>query len=250
MLRTLLSPLITVFGLLVVAMTTIVLGTTLLVIVRIRPDSKIPSLLARAWARIFLAVTATRSTISGLENIDPDRSYVVVANHISNLDPPFHIARIPLPIRFLAKKELFRIPVFGQAMRAYGIIETDRQAHAAAHRAINEQVAAQVERGMSLIIYPEGTRSKSGSLAPFKRGAFRIAIDNGMPILPTAIVGTHEAWVPGAKIIRGGRARAIVGAPIPVDGLGREDIGTLRDRSYAAVESLLRELGGDDLISP
>jgi 1-acyl-sn-glycerol-3-phosphate acyltransferase len=249
MLRTILSPLITVVGLLIVVIATIVLGTTLMVVVRISPDSKVPGTLARIWSRIFLAVTATRSTIDGLHHIEPGTSYVVVSNHISNLDPPFHIAHLPLPIRFLAKKELFRLPVFGSAMRAYGIVETDRQGQAAAHRAINEQVAVQVARGMSLIIYPEGTRSKSGTLAPFKRGAFRIAIDNGMPILPTALVGTHEAWVPGSKIIRGGSARALVGKPIPVAGLTPQDIGRVRDEAYAAIVDMLRELGGHDLIN-
>lgn len=250
MLRTILSPLITVVGLLMVVIATIVLGTAVIIVVRIRPDSMVPGTLARIWSHVFLAVTATRSSIEGLHNIEPGTSYVVVSNHISNLDPPFHIAHLPLPIRFLAKKELFRLPVFGSAMRAYGIIETDRQGQAAAQRAINGQVAVQVARSMSLIIYPEGTRSKSGKLAAFKRGAFRIAIDNGMPILPTALVGTHEAWVPGAKLIRGGHARALVGEPIPVEGLGREHIGELRDRAHAAVEDLLRDLGGHDLIGP
>ncbi|MDX1689763.1 MAG: lysophospholipid acyltransferase family protein [Acidimicrobiia bacterium] len=243
MVRRILSPITTVVGLTIVAVATIVLGTTLMVVVRIRPESRIPEALARLWSRIFLAVTLTPSSIDGLEHVDPSTSYVVVSNHMSNLDPPFHIAHLPIPIRFLAKKELFRIPVFGQAMRAYGIIETDRQAHAAAHRAINEQVARQVARGKSLIIYPEGTRSDDGRLRPFKKGAFRIAIDNAMPILPVAITGTHAAWPPGSKLIRGGRARALVGEPIPVDGLDSSDISDLRDRAHAEVDRLLEELG-------
>ena len=240
--RRILSPIITMVSLTIVAATTIVLGTILMAVVRIRPESRIPEALARTWASIFLFVTLTRPSIEGLERIDTSASYVVVSNHISNLDPPLHIAMLPLPIRFLAKKELFKVPVLGPAMRAYGIIETDRQAHGAAHRRINTQVAAQISRGKSLIIYPEGTRSADGTFRAFKKGAFRIAIDNGMPILPVAIAGTHAAWVPGKKLIRGGRARAIVGEPIPVDGLETSDITDLRDRSHAAVEALLSEL--------
>jgi 1-acyl-sn-glycerol-3-phosphate acyltransferase len=243
MIRTLLSPLITVFGLLVVAIATLVLGPLLIVIVRFRPESQVSDTLARIWGRLFLTSMVTSSRTDGLEHVDPDTSYVVVSNHISNLDPPFHIAHLPLSIRFLAKKELFRIPVFGSAMRAYGIIETDRQARAAAHRKINEQVAVQVARGKSLIIYPEGHRSVQNTLHGFKKGAFRIAIDNGMPVLPMAVTGTWEAWAPGAKLIKGGRARAMIGEPIPVAGLTAADIDDVKKRAHASVEQLLRDLG-------
>jgi 1-acyl-sn-glycerol-3-phosphate acyltransferase len=120
-------------------------------------------------------------------------------------------------------------------MRAIGIVETDRQAGPAAHRAINEQVARVMEHGWSLIIYPEGTRSRDGELKPFKKGAFRIAVDNGLPVVPITLAGTREAWVPGQKFVRGGPVRMVVGEPIPTEGLGAEAIGAVRDSAHAAI---------------
>jgi 1-acyl-sn-glycerol-3-phosphate acyltransferase len=157
---------------------------------------------------------------------------VLLSNHQSNLDPPFHIAVFceKLSVRFLAKAELFKIPLFAQAMRRIGIVETDRAAHAGAHRKINQQVGVVVERGLSLVIYPEGTRSRDGSLRPLKKGAFRIAIDNDMPVVPIATAGLREAWEPGKKMVRGGRARMVIHEPIPTVSMTPVDIDALRDR--------------------
>src|SRR4030065_544341 len=100
------------------------------------------------------------------------------------LDAPYHLGTMPVGVRFLAKKELYKIPLFGSTLRAVGMVETDRQAGAAAHEDINRQVARVITMGRSLLIYPEGTRSRDAELHDFKKGPFRIAIENGMPVLP------------------------------------------------------------------
>jgi len=228
----------TVVAYVVIVVATLFFGTYVMVLAHFRPDSpQIPAFM-RGWSRIVLWVSGVSWTVSGLEHIDPSRSYVVVSNHISNLDPPLHIAVLPISVRFLAKKELFRIPVFGPAMRAIGIVETDRAAHASAHRAINTQVDRNVARGLSLMIYPEGTRSRDGVLKPFKKGAFRIAADNGLPIVPVAIDGTDDAMRPGSKLLRGGRAVMAIGEPIPTADVRPDQLDALRDRVRTEVERL------------
>jgi len=167
---------------------------------------------------------------------------MIVSNHLSGFDVAMHISRLPVSVRFLAKKELFRIPVLGPAMHAVGMVETDRQAGPAAHRAINEQVARVMDLRPSLIIYPEGTRSRDGELHAFKKGAFRIAIDNSLPVVPVAVWGTREAWPPGSKLVRGGPATMVAHPPIPTAGLGPGDIEPLRDRAHATIAETLERL--------
>lgn len=242
MVRTILAVPRTVIALFVIALATIVLGGYAIVLVRFRPDSPQVAPVMRLWSRLLLWLSGVSWTVEGLEHLDPAAAYVVVSNHTSNLDPPFHMAALPLSIRFLAKKELFRIPVFGRAMRAVGIVETDRAAHASAHRAINQQVRRNVARGLSLMIYPEGTRSRDAEVHDFKKGAFRIAVENGLPVVPVATTGTHRAWPPGGRLIRGGRARMVINPPIPTVDLTSDDLEELRDRVRRVVEMTYEEV--------
>ena len=237
MLRTLLAPFRTVFAVVVVGSATLIAGAYLIVIVRLRPRTRQVPVVMRAWARVFLFCTGTRVTVEGAERIDTSGSYVFVGNHTSNLDIPIIMGKLPVSIRFLAKKELFRVPILGGAMKAIDMVETDRRAGPAAHRAINEQVAAAVAKGLSLMIFPEGTRSADGALLPFKKGAFRIAVDNGMPIAPVSIVGAHDGWRSHGKLIYGGPVRLIIHDPIPTEGYDRSHLDELRDRARQAVLS-------------
>ena len=238
MLRTILSVPRTVLAYLFGVIATIVFGSYALILGRLRPTSPQIARVMRAWARSVLWGSGVSWAVQGVENIDTAQPYVIVSNHISNLDPPFHIASLPVSIRFLAKKELFRIPLFGSAMRSIGIVETDRAGTPRAHRAINTQVERNVERGLSLMIYPEGTRSRDGRMRPFKKGAFRIAADTDLPIIPVAIAGTDAAFPPGSKLIRGGRALMAIGEPIPTEGVGPDGLDALRDRVRGEVERL------------
>lgn len=230
MIRRVLAPFRTVFSLTVVAVLTIILGSFIIVLVKIRPNTRWVTPIMRFWARAFLVVTGTHVTAQGLDKLDPTASYVFSGNHISSMEIPVMISLLPVSVRFLAKKELFGVPVLGPAMRAIHMVRTDRQAGGMAHRAINEQVALVVRAGLSLVIYPEGTRSKDAEMMPFKKGAFRIAIDNGLPVVPVTITGSERVWRPGGKLIYGGNVRLAIHDPIPTTGMGSGDIEVLRDR--------------------
>lgn len=247
MVRFALAAVRTVFGVLVLAVVTLALAAYLIVLLKIRPKTPQARHILKFWGRTFLFLTGTKVVAEGIDRIDPNGSYVFTGNHISNLDVPVMIATLPVSIRFLAKAELFRVPILGGGMRAIHMVETDRSAGAAVHRRINEQVARVVDEGLSLVIYPEGTRSTDAELKPFKKGAFRIAIDNGMSVVPTTITGTERAWRPGSKIVFGGRVHLVVHDPIPVAGYHGEDLDALRDRvrgvvdeSYTALRSRQR----------
>jgi 1-acyl-sn-glycerol-3-phosphate acyltransferase len=226
----------------VVVLYTAVLGTYLIILAKFRPTSPHIDAAARHWGRVCCAVCGARATIEGLDTVDTTRSCVFVSNHISGLDPPFHLAFVPVGIRFLAKKELFKVPIFGPAMRAIGMVETDRQARAAAHRKINEQVARVIEMGRSLIIYPEGTRSRDGELHPFKKGAFRIAVDNGMPVVPITIAGLDKVWQPDSKIVRRGRAIMVFHEAIPTADLKIEDIEDLQAQVHSIIGATYEQI--------
>lgn len=236
MARAILSPFLTLVAILSLGLSTLILGSYLIVLLRIFPRTHQVTPVMRLWARLFLFTTATRATVEGLERLDPRASYVFTGNHISNIDIPVMVGRLPVSVRFLAKKELFGVPVLGRAMRAIHIVETDRKAGPMAHNEINEQVSRVIAEGLSLVIYPEGTRSRNAELMPFKKGAFRIAIDNGMPVVPVTICGSDRVWKPGSKLIRGGPVRLVIHEPIATTGLTQADIGELRDRVRRVVE--------------
>src|SRR5690606_21031007 len=148
------------------------------------------------WSTAWLKAGGVDLEVRGADKVDPSRSYVVVANHASAFDIMACFKALPIPIRFLAKKELFRIPLLATGMRAIGIVEVDRQARVGIHEQINAQAKELIAKGRSVIIYPEGTRTKTGVMGPFKKGAFRIAIGTGLPVLPVTLLGTYEAWRP------------------------------------------------------
>lgn len=221
---------------------TIGLATYVIVAALIRPHHPHIDRVIRFWARRFLGVAPVRLEVTGRERVDTARQYVYVGNHLSNFDIPALFAALPSRIRFLAKKEVYKIPVVASAMRRVGIVKIDREAGQRAHAAINEGIAAAREHGYSLIIFPEGTRSRDGEFHEFKKGAFRIAIANQMDIVPVTIEGTWEVWPPGAKVFHRGRARVVIHDPIPVTGLELADINDLRDQAHAVIEKTWHEL--------
>lgn len=223
---------------------TLIAAPTVMIIAAFNDSSRWIDRIIRTWSRAWLAASGTKLTVVGKENVDPDESYVVVCNHLSTLDIMACFLAVPLPIRYLAKKELFRIPLLAQGMRAIGIIEVDRSARSAVHTEVNRSARELVEKGRSLIIYPEGTRPRDGLLDPFKKGAFTMAISSQLPVLPVAIYGTYHAWRPGTLWVRGGRVTVIVDKPVPTDGLGQPDSGELANHVYRIIADHVSALGG------
>ncbi len=223
---------------------TIIAVAFIAVMVVINDSSPMIEKIIRVWSRAWLAASGTKLEVVGAENLDPGRSYVVVANHLSTLDIMACLLAVPLPIRFLAKKELFRVPVLAQGMRMVGIIEVDRQARGAVHSEVNRQSRELIEKGRSLIIYAEGTRPRNGVMKSFKKGAFTMAISSGLPVLPLSIHGSYEAWPPGTPLVRGGVIKVILDKPVETEGMTASDTGDLRDQVREVIAGRVEALGG------
>jgi 1-acyl-sn-glycerol-3-phosphate acyltransferase len=219
---------------------TIVGALAVITVVVIDPASPAIEKVIRWWSRVWLAASGTKLTVEGREVVVDDRSYIVVANHLSTLDIMVCFLAVDLPIRYLAKKELFRIPLLAQAMRAVGIIEVDREARSAIHNSVNRQAKDLIANHRSLIIYAEGTRPRDGIMKRFKKGAFTMAIASQLPVLPLSIHGTYEAAVPGKPWFKGGAVTAIVDPPIETAGM----TDALRERVHEIIAKRVRDLGG------
>ena len=141
------------------------------------------------WAKSILFVSDVKVRIQGTSNIDPNRSYIFMANHQSNFDILALFAGLPIQFRWLAKAELFKIPIFAHGMRGCGYISIDRSNRESAFKSIRE-AADKIKNGASVMIFPEGTRSLDGKLLPFKKGGFVLALDSGVPIVPMVITGS------------------------------------------------------------
>jgi 1-acyl-sn-glycerol-3-phosphate acyltransferase len=185
-----------------------------------------------------------RFRTSGLRVEDPRRPYVAVSNHESYADI-FLISHLPWEMKWLSKDTIFKIPVMGWMMKMAGDVSVTRSARSSRVEAL-EQCRDRLARRVSVMIFPEGTRSKTGDLLPFKDGAFRLAIEAGSPILPMAVAGTRGAMQKGSMLFGRARAEVRVLDPVPTEGLTVADVGALRDRVreliQAAREELVREL--------
>ena len=226
-------------------LSSIVGGLSAIVLVLVDPDSPAIEGVIHWWSRMWLKASGTTLTVEGREHVDPEQSYVFVANHLSTLDIMVCFLAVEVPIRYLAKKELFRIPLFAQAMRAVGIIEVDRAARGAIHNSVNTQAKNLIAHNRSLIIYAEGTRPRDGVMKPFKKGAFTMAIASRLPVVPLSIHGTYEAAVPGKPWFRGGPVTAIIDPPIPTTGLTQADAAELRSRVREIIAKRVGDLGGE-----
>ena len=185
-----------------------------------------------------MRVADTRMTIHGAEQLGPDEAYVVVSNHESNWDSPILIAAFPqLCIRFVAKKQLLQIPVFGRALRVSGNIIVDRDRRGTDLKRIDQQMSVRASN-VSILFFAEGRRSRDGSFHAFKMGAFATALSHGLPILPVAVAGSRRLWPPGGLRIRPGLVAIEVGAPIPVDGLEFADRQAVRDQTRELIGKL------------
>ena len=211
MLRTLFA-----WGILIIS--TVILGTVAVFFSLFDSSGNLPHLVARLWGKIQLATTGTTVKVQGLENIDPIKSYILVANHQSNFDIFAFLGYLPIQFRWIAKAELFRAPFMGWAMSRIGYIAIDRESPKKAYRSML-QAAEKVKKGFSVLIFPEGTRSPDGNLQPFKKGLFLIALKSQAPILPITICGTAKIMPKGAWRVHPGRVQIIIDPPLETAGV-------------------------------
>ncbi len=186
-----------------------------------------------AWAGAILAQAGVAVEVHGREHV-PARPVVFMSNHASQLDVPVLYQACPGSLRMVAKAELFRIPIWGRAMRDAGFVAVDRSGDRAQAKAAMAEAARIIHGGVSVWIAPEGTRSRDGSIGKLKRGGFRLAIETGTPIVPLYIEGAGRILPPGSRLLaRGGKVRVHFGELIEVDG---RDESTLID----SVEQFLK----------
>ena len=190
------------------------------------------------FARACLRVSATSLEVHGLEHIEPGQAYVVVPNHESAWDPPAIVAGLPqLVLRFIVKKELMRIPIFGHALEHSGNVRVVRTGTGGDAERIR-QVMEERDPAVSILFFAEGTRARDGALHEFKMGAFITAIAYGLPILPVAHAGNYAIFPKGKLRLRRGPSVIQVGEPIPTDGCKYEDREALREQTHEAVARL------------
>lgn len=212
----------------------------ILITLGVRADRRRPAFVEsvlRTWARAWLLPAGVQLQVEGLEHLVPGQRYVVVSNHQSNLDPIVHLAALPVPLRFLAMRELFDLPVLGGTLRRIGMIEVDRRKPDSG--GIADGVARALADGANVFVYPEGATSHDGSLNRFRLGAFTLALDHGISILPISTIGTREIWAPGSNAIHRGVVRVIIHAPIATDDSSAADAIDLLDRARSTIAAAL-----------
>lgn len=200
-------------------------------------------LLPRLWGRIAVRGSGVKVSIKSLTELDPAASYIYAANHQSQFDIFALQGYLTQDFRWLAKKELFEVPVFGKAMHCAGYISVDRSHGRKAVQSLVE-AAQRIADGTSVVIFPEGTRSPDGRLQTFKSGVMFLAIRSGVPIVPVAISGSHEVLPKGALLPRPGHIRIIMGAPIETTGYSMKQKDKLAERLQQTVASLLEAAQG------
>ncbi len=168
------------------------------------------------WARINTWVTPVKVTVAGRENITPGQSYVVVANHLSHFDILAVYGWLGIDFRWVMKQELRKVPALGYACVMLGHVYIDRSNPDTAKRSI-DSAKHQLVNGTSIFFFPEGTRSVSGEMLPFKKGAFHLAKELGLPVLPISIRGTHDILPANSMNLSPGTAELQIHAPIKVD---------------------------------
>ena len=196
---------------------------------------------ARVWAATLVRITRVRVNVIGLEKIDPHRPYIFVSNHLSYMDTPVVLSRIPVRFRFMAKSELFDIPFMGTHLKQAGHIPVPLEDPRAAVKTLSLAAQTIRDRGISILIFPEGGRSEDGILQEFKEGAAYIAIKAGVQIVPMALVGTREILAMHSKTFRPGPVTLRIDDPISTDGLKLGDRGELTAQLRQRVVALLEQ---------
>ncbi|MFU8830636.1 MAG: lysophospholipid acyltransferase family protein [Wenzhouxiangella sp.] len=223
----------------IVAVATLV-GAVLSIIVSLLLSQRLANLyVAVPWCHVVAWLAPVRVRVQGMENVDPNQSYVVVANHQSQFDIPVIYGFCGLDLRWVMKAELGKIPFIASGCRAIGHIFVDRGDPDQARAAINKAVS-RLQPGTGILFFAEGTRSRSGNLLDFKKGAFRVAIDQQWPVLPMTLVGTRDILPAGSMRIQPGTVVLRIHPPVETTGMNTSDMRGLRDHVRGVVASGLQ----------
>jgi 1-acyl-sn-glycerol-3-phosphate acyltransferase len=200
-------------------------------------------ILARGGVRLGLALSGIQHDLVGAERLPRDRTAVYCANHVSNVDAPLLFVVLHPRLRMLFKSEFQKVPILGFAARVAGFIPVERHNPEQSQLAV-ERAAAALGRGESFLVFPEGTRSRTGDLLPFKKGGFIMAIKAQVPLVPVAVEGGRAAMAKGSTIIRPVTVRVRVGQPIETTGMTFEDRDRLSAMAREQIVAMLARSSG------
>jgi 1-acyl-sn-glycerol-3-phosphate acyltransferase len=233
----------TIFAAIVTALATTIGGIGAVVAALIGVEDKRGSIFdhtPRVWSRITLWSAGVNVVVHNPERTAGGEPRIYMSNHLSWFDIPTLAGVLPR-YKFVAKAELFKVPVFGPAIRAIGMVPLDRQNRKAAFAAYDVAVG-KIREGNSVVVFPEGSRGMDYPIRPFKKGPFVLAIAAGVPIVPVLTHGTHEAFAKGTLLVRSGQVDVHLLEPVPTAGLdydAREELAeTVRSRMVEALESI------------
>ncbi len=223
---------------LAIILNTIVLGTLIILSSFCSRSGNLPNSIVKLWARLILWTSRVRVEIQGLGNIRSGQPAVFMANHLSFFDVAALIAHLPGQIRFLARKELVKVPIFGWALYLSRHIIVDHTRLRKTFKNI-ERAAQRLREGTNILVFPEGALSLDGRLQDFKKGGFALAIKSGVPIIPISISGSRDILPRGGWKIRPGRIKVVVERPIETGGYTRRNLGELMERVRGTISANL-----------
>ena len=215
---------------------TLFFGTSTVILLFFLKPRLVSTLCGKTWARVNSFATPMRVTVRGRRNVDPRQSYVIVSNHQSQFDIFVLYGWLDIDFKWVMKQELRKVPALGIACERLGHIYVDRSNREAALASINAAKQRIVD-GTSVLFFPEGTRSRDNRMRPFKKGAFRMALDLQLPILPITIQGTRDILPSDTLDLYPGRATMIIHPPIPIDDYSHDALDDLIARTRAVIEA-------------
>ncbi len=220
------------------ALYTVILGGLLIVISFFSKTGRLPYKLCRVWAWLVLKTNRVKIQIQGIEKLHTDSSYIFMSNHASNLDPPAIAFSLEHTLRFVTKKSLATIPLFGLAIRLARMIIIDRDDAQSAREAVNRAVN-DLTGGISVFFFAEGTRSLDGKLHTFKKGGVMLALMTKLPIVPITIVGSYDLMPKKTLRVKPGVVKVIISDPIDVSAYTEDDRDMLLDRVRSVISTTL-----------
>ncbi|MCI5158460.1 MAG: 1-acyl-sn-glycerol-3-phosphate acyltransferase [Candidatus Electrothrix sp. AUS1_2] len=203
-----------------------------------RKSKAMAQVFPRTWGKVLCHIANIRVRVEGREHLDPAKPYIFIGNHSSMADIMSFSGYIDHDFRWIAKKELFSIPIFGPGMRAVDFISIDRSRGREAVKSLND-AAQRIADGASVILFPEGTRSPDGHLQPFKTGAIMLALKAGVDVVPVGFNGTHQALPKGKLLSRGGEVVLRIGKPVSTKNFKAKDKQLLAELLHQKVAELL-----------
>ena len=219
-----------------IVLATLILGVFVLLVYPVDRKGRMGHRCARLWGKIALLANQVRVKVEGLEKIKGEGPFIFMSNHQGSYDIFALLGYLPFHFKWLAKKELFAIPFFGWTMSAAGYIRLDRQGTRETVEAMN-QAAQRIREGMSVVIFPEGSRSPNGSIQPFKKGGFTLALKSKVPIIPISIAGSREIMPKDRLTASPGEIRIRIGDPIETQPYSTKDRTHLMERVHQAIST-------------